>query len=230
MVSPSGESIPRIPARVGGSNIFRFLLEGTELSVDYRVIEPLAGVELIFFRFTAPAEGIWRLNVYRISNITGEFNVWLPIKAFLTGDTFFIQSNPSFTLTEPAADGSVISVGGYDHVTGADFIDSSRGYTSNGRVKPDIAAPAVNVYGPRAGGGYTRKSGTSIAAAHAAGAAALLLTWGVYFDNERLLGTSGVKYIFVRGAMRENNRQYPNNISGYGRLNLINSFYELRET
>lgn len=94
-----------------------------------------------------------------------------------------MNSNPSTTLTEPGAAERVISVGAYNHITDASYAASGRGYTATGLVKPDFVAPGVDVYGVRAGGGYTTRTGTSVAAAHAAGAAALLLTWGVTNGN-----------------------------------------------
>lgn len=230
LTSPSGENIARIPARARTSNVFRFLLENSEVTVDYRIVEPIAGYEVVFLRFIRPAEGIWRINVYSLTNIIGSFNAWLPLRGFMSSDTHFLQSVPETTLTEPSAANWLISVGAYDHVTGASFIDSGRGYTADMRVKPDIAAPGVNVYGPKAGGGYTYRSGTSAAAAHVAGAAALLLTWGVYYGNAPYMQTSDVKYILIRGAARDGGMEYPNNILGYGKMNLINSFVQLRVT
>ena len=69
------------------------------------------------------------------------------------------------------------------NITDASYVASGRGYTATGLIKPDFVAPGVDVYGVRAGGGYTTRTGTSVAAAHAAGAAALLLTWGVTNGN-----------------------------------------------
>lgn len=230
ITSPSGETIPRIPARVGSSNIFRFLLENSEVNVDYKIVDPVSGFEIVFIRFIQPAEGVWRINVYSLTNIIGTYNAWLPIKAFMNSDTYFFQSTPDTTLTEPSADSWVISVAAYDHVTGASYIESGRGYTADGRVKPDIAAPGVNVYGPRLNGGYTYRSGTSIATALVAGAAALLLTWGVYYENAPLMGTSDVKYILIRGAVRDSAIAYPNNIWGYGKIDLMNSLVQMRVT
>lgn len=236
VISPSGESVPRLSARTGMTNVLKFIFENSQVEVDYRVVDTLSGYEVIFFRFINPAQGVWKINVYSLTNIKGSFNGWLPINNFLQSDTFFLNSTPDTTLTEPAAESRIISIASYNHLTGAISIESGRGYSADNVVKPELAAPGVNVYGPRIGGGYTYRSGTSIAAAHAAGAAALLLTWGVYYGNAKYLGTNDVKYILIRGAVRDESvtssgsEEFPNNIWGYGRLNLINSFLELRVT
>jgi len=236
LVSPSGESNPRIPAREGETTKLNFILEKSRVEIDYQVVEAISGYELIFIRFITPASGIWRINVYSLTNITGSFNAWLPIKSHLSGDTYLLRSTPDTTLTESSAANRVISIGSYNHITGAVDIDSGRGYAALGWVKPELVAPGINVYGARAGGGYTYRSGTSVAAAITAGASALLLTWGVYYGNEVLLGNNEVKYILIRGAIRGTSLsvdtfvEYPNPVSGYGKMNLFNSFIQLRVT
>ena len=56
-------------------------------------------------------------------------------------------------------------------------IYSSRGYTSDGRVKPDVATIGSNIMAPDAASsdGYTSKSGTSMATPLMAGIAALMV-------------------------------------------------------
>lgn len=87
------------------------------------------------------------------------------------------------TAGSPACAREVIAVGATDKENQmASF--SSRGPSLDGRVKPDVCLPGVNVISCRAAGtsmgtpldeSYTQASGTSIASAHAAGASALLL-------------------------------------------------------
>lgn len=228
ITSPSGERISRIPARIDTGAVYNFLLERSQVAVDYRVVESASGYEVIFMRFINPAQGIWKIHVYSLTNIVGRYNAWLPLKQFLSGDTYFLNSNPSTTLTEPGAAERVISVGAYNHITDASYAASGRGYTATGLIKPDFVAPGVDVYGVRAGGGYTTRTGTSVAAAHAAGAAALLLTWGVTDGNLPYMGTNEVKSVLIRGAKRENSTVYPNNIYGYGKMDVIEAFNKLR--
>ena len=228
ITSPSGERISRIPARIDTGGVYNFLLERSQVAVNYRVVESASGYEVIFMRFINPAQGIWKIHVYSLTNIVGRYNAWLPLKQFLSGDTYFLNSNPSTTLTEPGAAERVISVGAYNQRTDASYAASGRGYTATGLIKPDFVAPGVDVYGVRAGGGYTTRTGTSVAAAHAAGAAALLLTWGVTDGNLPYMGTNEVKSVLIRGAKRENSTVYPNNIYGYGKMDVIEAFNKLR--
>jgi subtilisin family serine protease len=228
IVSPSGERIPRIPAYLDGSSEVRFVFEPTRITVDYSLVETVSGKFLITMRFVQPTEGVWRIFVYGNSVLRGTYNMWLPIGSFLSSDTYFLNSNPDITLTSPGAGEQVLTVSAYDHYNNSVDLRSGRGFNSDGAVKPDIAAPGVNVYGPVRGDRFSRRSGSSIAAAHAAGCSALLLEWGILDKNQRYMNTASVKNYLIKGADRSQTRMYPDRYWGYGTLNIYNVFESLR--
>ena len=218
----------------------RFVFENTILTLDYRIAGKESGDLVIFLRFTRPTEGIWTVLVYPQNAITGAFHMWLPIQPLVGGDIRFIEPNPDTTVTAPGNTQLAITVGGYNGLTGARYLQSGRGFSGTGQVKPEFCAPAVEVAGARIspissiqdgtfGGGYTTLTGTSAAAAITAGAASLVLEWGLLRGNAPTMNSVEVKNLLIRGCERERNRVYPNTEWGYGRLNVYRSFQVLRD-
>lgn len=108
-------------------------------------------------------------------------------------------------------------------------INSGRGYTRNGGIKPDFASPGVNVIGMLPGGRYTKKTGSSIAVGIAAGASALLTQWIVNQLGERGVDSIQIKNVLILGTERKDGESYPNEEWGYGKLNLYNTFETIRK-
>lgn len=123
----------------------------------------------------------------------------------------------------------VITVGATDcrgHI--ADF--SGSGPTRDGRTKPDIVAPGVNVIASAPLGlkdlkyvdtYYARSSGTSLSTPAVAGVAALLL------QKNPSLSPAGVKAALLKGAVRLNNtlgEEYEPYYQGAGLVNAYNSY------
>ncbi|MFP3871481.1 MAG: InlB B-repeat-containing protein [Candidatus Natronoplasma sp.] len=110
----------------------------------------------------------------------------------------------------PANAKNVITVGGnqpynpgLDHENPEDMYDSSsRGWTEDNRIKPDVIAPSDNVISqntPLDDGGYISASGTSFGNPLAAGAATIVVDW--YEQNyEETPSPAMVKSILINTA------------------------------
>ena len=70
---------------------------------------------------------------------------------------------------------------------------------------------------------------TSAAAAVAAGAAAILMQWGIVNGNMPSMNGDVLRSLLIGGAGRDRNIDYPSNKWGYGKLDLYNTFNYLRE-
>ena len=228
-ISPTGEVAREISVPLRGENTVSFLLEQTQITVYTQIADVSAGSQFIFMRFENPMSGIWRILIRNSLDIRETFHIWLPVRGFITDETYFLRPDPDTIITDPGNARYPITVTAYDHTQNSIYIHASRGYSLSGRIKPDLAAPGVNILGASVSGRrLTRMSGTSVSAAHLAGAAAILLNWGVLNANYPYLNTPVLKSIFVRGAQRNPALTYPNREFGYGTLNLYEAFLHLR--
>ena len=228
-ISPTGEVAREISVPLRGENTVSFLLEQTQITVYTQIADVSAGSQFIFMRFENPMSGIWRILIRNSLDIRETFHLWLPVRGFITDETYFLRPDPDTIITDPGNARYPITVTAYDHTKNSIYIHASRGYSLSGRIKPDLAAPGVNILGASVSGRrLTRMSGTSVSAAHLAGAAAILLNWGVLNANYPYLNTPVLKSIFVRGAQRNPALTYPNREFGYGTLDLYEAFLHLR--
>ena len=228
-ISPTGEVAREISVPLRGENTVSFLLEQTQITVYTQIADVSSGSQFIFMRFETPMSGIWRILIRNSLDIRETFHIWLPVRGFISDETYFLRPDPDTTITDPGNARYPITVTAYDHTKNSIYIHASRGYSLSGQIKPDLAAPGVNILGASVSGRrLTRMSGTSVSAAHLAGAAAILLNWGVLNANYPYLNTPVLKSIFVRGAQRNPALTYPNREFGYGTLNLYEAFLHLR--
>lgn len=228
-ISPTGEVAREISVPLRGENTVSFLLEQTQITVYTQIADVSAGSQFIFMRFENPMSGIWRILIRNSLDIRETFHIWLPVRGFISDETYFLRPDPDTIITDPGNARYPITVTAYDHTKNSIYIHASRGYSLSGRIKPDLAAPGVNILGASVSGRrLTRMSGTSVSAAHLAGAAAILLNWGVLNANYPYLNTPVLKSIFVRGAQRNPALTYPNREYGYGTLDLHEAFLHLR--
>lgn len=202
---------------------------GTSIFIDNQFSEERTGNQLIMFRFIKPFSGVWRFVVSGSGDLLLRYHIWLPISNFLTANTYFINGNLDTTLSIPANAINTIAIANYNHQNQSLYYYSGRGFTKNGGLKPDVAAPGVNITAPSLTGGFYSSTGSSESTAHATGAIALLLEWGIIRGNSTKLNNILIRRIVINGARRSPTVSYPDQGWGFGTIDIysaIRRYYE----
>ena len=224
--SPTGEQLSISTSLKNNTQELSFVFVETKVLVNYVPIERRTGNTLIFIRFLHPAVGIWKFLVGE--RIPGEsrFHMWLPVRGMISDDTYFLEPSPEYTVTSPGDAADAMTVTAYQYRDNSLYVQASRGYNTENVVKPDFAAPGVDILTASIGAGaeFAPATGTSLAAAQTAGMAALLFEWSLIRENEPYFTGNSVKNYLSRGAVRDLNLIYPNPEWGYGRLDLYHTF------
>ena len=226
LIHPDGSRVGPFQEVLGPQ---RFLVGNTEILIYYGEPSPYSISQEIYIEWIPRGQyvdsGTWRILLIPRKIVEGNFDLWLPGGGVLNEDTKFPFPTPDTTLTIPSTARKIMSVGAYNSrlLSYAEF--SGRGYTRVTReIKPDLAAPGVDILTTVPGGGYGTRTGTSFAAPFVTGAAALLMEWGIVRGQDPYLYGEKIKAYFRRGARRLSGGIYPNPETGFGFLCLRDSF------
>ena len=224
--SPEGIRVGPIPRILG---MQRFVMGVTRIILYYGDPTPYTTSQEIYFEFLPinnyVSSGIWKIRLVPKRIVVGRYDMWLPTGEVLSPETHFLNPDIETTLTIPSTASKVITVGAYDSYMDSFAYFSGRGYTRDQVVvKPDIVASGVNIMSCSPGGGYTSKSGTSMATPFVTGSVALLMQWGIVKGNDPYLYGQKTKAYLQSGAKQLSiYKEYPNPALGYGALCLRDS-------
>lgn len=148
-------------------------------------------------------------------------------KSFETKEGSY-DSYAAFSITDPGNADRVLTVGAthrfWPHTYGVSFF-SSRGPTGDGRAKPDLVAPGEKIRAPvpgnhSEGGNWGDLDGTSMAAPHVSGAAAMLMA-----RYQELIGQPDrIKRILCESAT---NLGRERSFQGNGMLDVLRAFQSI---
>jgi subtilisin family serine protease len=143
-------------------------------------------------------------------------------KSFETKEGAY-EGYAAFSITDPGNADGVITVGAthrnWPHTYGVSFF-SSRGPTGDGRLKPDLVAPGERIRAPFPDGQWGDLDGTSMAAPHVSGAAAMLLA-----RYSELIGhPARVKRILCETATDLSRER---SFQGHGMLDVLRAFQSI---
>lgn len=227
IIAPSGRNLGRIQEN---SRVSRIRYEDMELLTYFGEPSPFRIRQEIYIDMIPQTvyiqSGLWKLRLIPRSIRNGRYDMWLPAQGALNFGTGFTSPDSASTFTIPSAAAKAVTVGAYDAGTGSAAPFSGRGYIveigGSLMVKPELAAPGVNVLVPSVSG-MARVSGTSYATPFVTGSAALLMEWGIVRGNDAFLYGEKLKAYLIKGAEPLAGAAVPNTQTGWGRLCLKNS-------
>ncbi|MBB6622908.1 S8 family peptidase [Clostridium gasigenes] len=228
ITSPSGEIIDRIPPRNKAVTEINFIYEKTKMFIQYLKPEEITGDEKITIVATNITGGIWNFKIVGELVSVGIYNAYLPQQEILAPNTKFLRPDPNGTLMIPSTSRYAISVGFYDQTNNAIEVQSGRGYTRDGRIKPEIVAGGVNALTTSVGGGPEIITGSSVAAAVVAGCCALIFQWGIIDGKDKGMYSIKLKTYLIRGAQKRQGDEYPNPQWGFGSISMKGVFDNIR--
>jgi subtilisin family serine protease len=191
------------------------------------ILEGSTGDQMILVRFNNPVHGIWHCRVKSEGNEPFSFHCWLPSGNLITADTYFYHSDPNTTTTSPGDARVPLTVAAYNQLDNCFLEESGRGFSRFGEIVPDVSAPGFKIPCALPENRYGTLTGTGAAAAHAAGAAAMIMEWGFIRGNHTPITGVKANRMIIRCANRDNAIFYPNNIWGYGRLDMQRFFEQI---
>lgn len=228
-ISPTGDVIEPASVATGSTIPIRFILDNSIIELSNYLISSKGGSQVIRMRFLTPNSGIWKVRIYNMYQVGGIFDLWLPIKDFISPNTIFLEPDTQITITDPANGSSVITVGAYNQETNSISINSGRGNSRTGIIKPTLAAPGVNILGPLANTlSFSYSAGTSSSSAITAGAIACIFSWAVTKNRMPFITGTFIQFFLIVGVRTNPELSYPNKEWGYGTLDLYHIFEELR--
>ncbi|MHC1724047.1 MAG: S8 family peptidase [Aminipila sp.] len=226
--SPTRELVSRVPAKSGYSFETQLVLERSNVSISYYFPLEGSGDQVTIIKILDATPGIWTITVYGDIILDGSINAWLPLTGFVSPTVQFLSSTPYNTITSPANAPGSIHCGAYNSIRNSLYPESSWGPVRLSLDIPDLVAPGYEVGGfyPT---GYGTMDGTSVATAITTGACALMLQWGIVEGNDLGFSTPLIRAYLIRGCDRTDVMEYPNPQWGFGTLNLMQTFFYMRE-
>jgi subtilisin family serine protease len=230
LVSPRGETVGPFPL----NSAFTIKRNGERGGyVFHRRKDPSNGDNHIVVIFTTlMEEGRWKLVLTPPEKqffAPYDVHAWIEFDEGTASQFVESETDDSYTIGALSCGHSIIAVGSYDALDPA-MIDSksAEGPTRDGRQKPEVSAPGLNVRAARAlsGGVDEDSGGTSNAAPHVAGLIALLMQ-----DAPRNLTNDEIRAVVMASA-----RQNPPSESsvwdpryGRGRVNVAEALIEQKK-
>ncbi|MEG0013918.1 MAG: S8 family serine peptidase [Cellulosilyticaceae bacterium] len=211
----------------GNTQVLINFSESSDGNIDEQIL-----IILDSFNRTDIDNGIWTISIVGLKILDGRYNIWGESLDLINRSIRFLVPSQLITLTIPstASKATSVAASGLRGVQIANF--AGRGFTRTGMIKPDLAAPGIDVMTASINklNRYQPATGTSVAAAFVTGAYALFMQYGIVDGRDEFLYGERLKAYVLRNTTRiPIDQPYPNKDWGYGVLCIRAVLDELRE-
>lgn len=227
--SPTGEVSE--PIEIPKENKFlSFSIGETQVSIQFFVERQGFGEERGEILFKNIKGGIWEFNLTGEMITTGRYDSWLLQRELLEPGTRFLNPDPYITVMSPGTARNIVTSAGYNQQTNTILPQSGKGFSRDGRVKPSVTNPAVNVLTTGLNDTLQVVSGMAVPGAILTGIGALIMEWGVVQGNDINMYPQKPRNFMVGATTKQEKLAYPNPEWGYGVVNIELLFQNLQKS
>jgi len=219
IVSPAGDTVERIPPLLLNGEFIYYDIGESKVTIQF-YLSTTNGVQFVNIYIKDITSGVWKINLIGDYIVEGRYDAWTLQRELLQPETKFLDPDPFITLTLPSTANNALTNSYFDTKTDVVTASSGRGFTKDGRIKPEVSSPGTNISTTSPNGENISVSGAGAGGAVLGGAIALILQWGIVNGNDKKLYAPKIKTYLVRSVVRKPNVQYPNPEYGYGMLSL----------
>lgn len=230
ITSPKGDTISKIPIPSIAEQNKYLTFEENSIRIDYFAQETLTGAVSINILIKNTIEGLWKISLFGDYIVSGIYDAWIPQSELLKGDTRFLNPDPYTTLLIPSTSINAMVTSYYNQIENTIAENSGRGYPRNGRIEPAITIAGLNLLTCGLEDSLILGSGAAMAGAILAGAVALVFQWGIVQGNYPELTPPRVKNFLIASAVKDDDKIYPNQEWGFGKLSLERLYEVLYRT
>lgn len=218
LTSPTGETIKAITIPTVNGESLTFSLGQSTITVQYFEELQSIGDERVDVLIRNAPGGPWVIGVSGEYIVKGKYDIWLLQKELLRKETRFLEPDPNITLMTPGTARNILTTAYYNQDNNTVILESGRGFTRDGNIKPSFATSGVNALTVGLNNTPIVVTGAAVGGALLAGAVAMIYEWGVVKKNDSNLYPPKIRSYMISATIKDEGRIYPNEEWGYGRF------------
>ncbi|WP_291569353.1 S8 family peptidase [Clostridium sp. UBA4548] len=229
IIAPDGSTVEKIETPTNQGESITFNLSSSTITIQNYSEEKVVPDNNLEFLIRGLTPGVWKITLKAEQLLNGRYDAWMTQKNLLQKETRFLKPDPFITVVTPSTARNMISTGFYNQDTGELIEESGKGFTRDGRIKPDVITASYRIITTGLENKLIVGCGSGVAGAILAGTVALMFQWGIVDGNNPNLYAQSIRNYIIGATSKDEGVSYPNPESGYGKLNIPKIFENLKK-